>query len=132
MELPRRERGDELLPSGEMTKLRLRLQKLAPFHDLVSVIAWPSITARECCRSYTPTRGWPQPVFDRLARRWRMLALKRPASCSSSGTAIFDRRPCGWMAGFPISSWFPRWACIGPGDGDDPRLAHRIEAQIDR
>jgi hypothetical protein len=39
MELPRRERGDELLAPGEMTKLRMRLRRLAPRHDLVSVIA---------------------------------------------------------------------------------------------
>jgi len=39
MELPRRERGDELLRVGEMARLRLRLRKLAPQHDLVTVIA---------------------------------------------------------------------------------------------
>ncbi len=39
MELPRRPRGDELLPPDAMTRLRIRLRKLAPQHDLVSVIA---------------------------------------------------------------------------------------------
>src|SRR6476619_1716933 len=39
MELPRRERGDELLMPGELTSLRNRLRKVAPQHDLVSVIA---------------------------------------------------------------------------------------------
>lgn len=39
MELPRRERGDELLRLGEMASLRLRLRKLSRHHDLVSVIA---------------------------------------------------------------------------------------------
>lgn len=39
MELPRRERGDELLPSGAMTALRQRLRGMAPRHDLVSVVA---------------------------------------------------------------------------------------------
>src|SRR5436189_3947234 len=39
MELPRRTRGDELLRPGELLALRERLRKLAPRHDLTSVIA---------------------------------------------------------------------------------------------
>ena len=39
MELPRRDRGDELLPPGELTDIRRRLRMIAPQHDLVSVIA---------------------------------------------------------------------------------------------
>ena len=39
MELPRRTRGDELLRPGELTALRQRLRRLAPRHDLVTVIA---------------------------------------------------------------------------------------------
>jgi radical SAM superfamily enzyme YgiQ (UPF0313 family) len=39
MELPRRTRGDELLKPGELTALRARLRRVAPAHDLVSVIA---------------------------------------------------------------------------------------------
>ena len=39
MELPRRNRGDELLKPGELTATRLRLRKLAKKHDLVTVIA---------------------------------------------------------------------------------------------
>src|SRR2546429_6584864 len=39
MELPRRARGDELLKSGELRALRQRLRRIAPAHDLVSVIA---------------------------------------------------------------------------------------------
>src|SRR6186997_556818 len=39
MELPRRQRGDELLLPGEMTRLRMRLRGLSAEHDLVSVIA---------------------------------------------------------------------------------------------
>lgn len=39
MELPRRDRGDELLKPGEMQNLRMRLQALAPRHDLTTVIA---------------------------------------------------------------------------------------------
>ncbi len=39
MERPCRERGDELLKPGELTGVRRRLRKMAPKHDLVSVIA---------------------------------------------------------------------------------------------
>jgi radical SAM superfamily enzyme YgiQ (UPF0313 family) len=39
MELPRRQRGDELLRPGEMTDLCRRLRALARQHDLVTVIA---------------------------------------------------------------------------------------------
>ncbi|MEO6435371.1 MAG: radical SAM protein, partial [Tepidisphaeraceae bacterium] len=39
MELPRRNRGDELLKPGELLALRERLRKLAPRHDLTTVIA---------------------------------------------------------------------------------------------
>ena len=39
MELPRRAPGDELLPPGEMARLRMRLRDLAPRRDLTTVIA---------------------------------------------------------------------------------------------
>src|SRR4051794_6716280 len=39
MELPRRNRGDELLKPGELTQLRMRLRAIAPRHDLATVIA---------------------------------------------------------------------------------------------
>src|SRR2546423_13042879 len=39
MELPRRSRGDELLGRGALADLRHRLRKLAPAHELVTVIA---------------------------------------------------------------------------------------------
>ena len=39
MERPCRERGDRLLKAGELTDIRRRLRKIAPSHDLVSVIA---------------------------------------------------------------------------------------------
>ena len=39
MELPRRPRGDELLRTGELTRLRQRLRTVAPRHDLATVIA---------------------------------------------------------------------------------------------
>lgn len=40
MELPRRDRGDELLRPGELSRLRLRLRAVAPKHDLATVIAY--------------------------------------------------------------------------------------------
>lgn len=40
MELPRRERGDELLGPGSMTRLRERLRRVAPAHGLKSVVAF--------------------------------------------------------------------------------------------
>lgn len=39
MELPRRTRGDELLKPGQLAQLRHRLRRLAPQHDLATVIA---------------------------------------------------------------------------------------------
>jgi radical SAM superfamily enzyme YgiQ (UPF0313 family) len=39
MELPFRAKGDQLLPSGELTDIRRRLRTLAPRHDLATVIA---------------------------------------------------------------------------------------------
>src|SRR3954452_4901685 len=39
MELPRRSRGDELLRPGELTDIRRRLRRVAPAHDLATVIA---------------------------------------------------------------------------------------------
>src|SRR6187402_1535244 len=39
MELPRRNRGDELLRPDELTALRQRLRTVAPQHDLATVIA---------------------------------------------------------------------------------------------
>jgi radical SAM superfamily enzyme YgiQ (UPF0313 family) len=38
MELPRRNRGDELLKPGELIAVRARLRRLAPRHDLTAVI----------------------------------------------------------------------------------------------
>lgn len=39
MELPRRQRGDELLRPGQLVELRDRLRRLAPRHELTTVIA---------------------------------------------------------------------------------------------
>jgi radical SAM superfamily enzyme YgiQ (UPF0313 family) len=39
MELPRRHRGDELLRPGELVDLRRRLRRVAPAHDLKTVLA---------------------------------------------------------------------------------------------
>ena len=38
MELPRRDRGDELLRPGELVDIRQRLRRLAPKHDLTTVV----------------------------------------------------------------------------------------------
>jgi len=40
MELPRRGKGDTLLPQGEMTDIRRRLRRLSAQHDLATVIAY--------------------------------------------------------------------------------------------
>jgi radical SAM superfamily enzyme YgiQ (UPF0313 family) len=40
MELPRRAKGDILLPPGEMTDIRRRLRRIADKHDLTTVIAY--------------------------------------------------------------------------------------------
>ena len=40
MELPKRERGDELLRPGEMTDIMRRLRGVAPAHDLTAVVAY--------------------------------------------------------------------------------------------
>lgn len=40
MELPRRTRGDELLPAGSLVRLRERVRALAPAHDLSTVFAY--------------------------------------------------------------------------------------------
>ena len=39
MELPRRERGDEMLKAGELLAVRHRLRNIARQHDLTTVIA---------------------------------------------------------------------------------------------
>src|SRR5215204_5515003 len=39
MELPRRARGDELLPPGELTAIRRRLRQVAPAQGLATVVA---------------------------------------------------------------------------------------------
>ncbi|MGB0715977.1 MAG: B12-binding domain-containing radical SAM protein [Phycisphaerae bacterium] len=40
MELPRRDRGDELLPEGSLLRLRERVRALAPAHDVSTVFAY--------------------------------------------------------------------------------------------
>src|SRR5438309_31436 len=39
MELPRRNRGDELLKPGELLAIRQRLRRVSPTHNLATVIA---------------------------------------------------------------------------------------------
>ena len=61
MELPRRERGDELLRPGELLGLRQRLRNIARRHDLTTVIA---------CAFDQRTRMLPhQPDAERLEAR---------------------------------------------------------------
>src|SRR5256884_4106590 len=73
MELPRRSRGDELLGRGALADLRHRLRKLAPAHDLVTVIA---------CAFDHRTRMLPFIFADtRMA----------PAGVRAIGSAMVDR-----------------------------------------
>jgi radical SAM superfamily enzyme YgiQ (UPF0313 family) len=76
MELPRRDRGDELLKSGEMAHLRLRLRNLAPRHDLATVIV---------CAFDHRTRTLPF--------LWADMSMA-PAGVRAIGSAMLD-------AGFP-------------------------------
>ena len=49
MELPSRARGDRLLPPGSLTRILHRLRRVAPRHDLTTVVV-----------SVTGTEGDPQ------------------------------------------------------------------------
>ena len=72
MELPRRDRGDEFLPLGELTDIRRRLRAVAPKHDLATVIA---------CAFDRRTRMLPFILADmRLA----------PAGVRAIGSAMVD------------------------------------------
>lgn len=89
MELPRRDRGDELLKPGSLAALRTRLRNIARKHDLASVIA---------CAFDHRTRMLPF-IFADL----RM----SPAGVRSIGSAMFD-------AGFHktrivLQQWNPRF-----------------------
>jgi radical SAM superfamily enzyme YgiQ (UPF0313 family) len=89
MELPRRDRGDELLKPGELLALRSRLRALSPKHDLVSVIA---------CAFDHRTRMLPFIYADtRMA----------PAGVRAIGSALVD-------SGFPktrivLQQWNPNF-----------------------
>lgn len=72
MELPRRDRGDELLKPGELISLRGRLRNVAREHDLATVIA---------CAFDHRTRMLP---FIYAARRMA------PAGVRAIGSAMFD------------------------------------------
>ncbi len=72
MELPRRERGDELLPPGELLGVRKRLRNIACKHDLTTVIA---------CAFDHRTRMLPFIYAD-----MRMV----PAGVRAIGSAMFD------------------------------------------
>lgn len=72
MELPRRTRGDELLPAGAMVNLRQRLRDLSPHHDLTSVIVH---------------------AFDHRTRMLPFIFADRrmaPAGARAVGSAMFD------------------------------------------
>lgn len=89
MELPRRDRGDELLKSGELVQLRHRLRAMSSRHDLVSVIA---------CAFDHRTRMLPFIYADT-----RMV----PAGVRAIGSALVD-------AGFPktrivLQQWNPHF-----------------------
>lgn len=72
MELPRRTRGEELLPAGALRALSQRLRRLAPGHDVTSVIA---------CAFDHRTRMLP---FVYAARRMA------PAGVRAIGAALVD------------------------------------------
>src|SRR5262245_7420555 len=63
MELPRRSRGDELLKAGELTSLMARLRRIAPQHDLKTVIAYAfDLRTRMLPFSYADRRMAPAGV----------------------------------------------------------------------
>src|SRR5262245_2514078 len=72
MELPRRARGDELLRRGALTELRSRLRRIAPAHDLTTVIA---------CAFDHRTRMLPFIYADKLMA---------PAGVRAIGSAVLD------------------------------------------
>ncbi len=72
MELPRRQRGDELLKPGELTAVRGRLRNIARKHDLVTVIA---------CAFDHRTRMLPFVYAD---------VRTAPAGVRAIGSAMFD------------------------------------------
>ena len=74
MELPRRERGDELLKPGEMTGILRRLRSVAHNHDLTTVIA---------CAFDHRTRMLPFSYADR-----RMV----PGGVRAIGSVLVDAR----------------------------------------
>src|ERR1043166_901871 len=74
MELPRRDRGDELLQPGKLLALRQRLRSMAPRHDLTSLI---------CCAFDHRTRMLPFIYAD-----MRMV----PAGVRAIGSAMLDAR----------------------------------------
>lgn len=72
LELPRRTRGDELLPAGAMVNLRQRLRDLSPHHDVTSVIVH---------------------AFDHRTRMLPFIFADRrmaPAGARAIGSAMFD------------------------------------------
>ena len=90
MELPRRDRGDELLKPGELKNLRLRLRTISAKHDLSTVIA---------CAFDRRTRMLPFTIAD---------TRMSPAGIRAIGSAMVD-------AGFEpadLHVYFPGWEGI--------------------
>src|SRR5437764_6262596 len=89
MELPRRTRGDELLAPGELTAIRQRLRRIAPQHDLTTVIA---------CAFDHRTRMLPFIFADtRMA----------PAGVLAIGSAMVD---CGFVKTRTVlQQWYKRF-----------------------
>ncbi len=69
MELPSRPKGDELLPPGEYGRLRDRLRRVAPAHDLAAVVAG----------AFDPHRYFPA---ERLSHRTPITRDAGPAAFS--------------------------------------------------
>ena len=128
MELPRRERGDELLRPGALTSIRARLRLVAAKHDLVTVIACAfDHRTRMLPFIYADTRMAPAGVaVDRIGDgRFRLREdAHRPSAVES---AISGLRTCRSMAAFPTCSWYRAWACTPTNAWSMIRDARRID-----
>ncbi len=114
MELPRRDRGDELLPPGELSDIRKRLRNAARQHDLTTVIACAfDHRTRMLPFIYADLRMAPAGVRA-IGSAMADAGFKKRASSCSSGTSVSALRACGSMEGSPTSSWFRAWPSTPP------------------
>jgi len=91
MELPRRERGDELLRPGEMAALRLRLRKFSRQHDLVSVIACAFDDCTRMIHTVRRIAAWGvRLMFRKIERFTAPPALPMPMRSVDGGPAAHD------------------------------------------